>query len=100
MGDMTGFENITDLTTFFTTANALTDGLLGVSLGVSVFVVLFLTTYQFGRSKALMYTSFITGILLALLNAGGLVDSWLIIADLIIFSISVIMILSSRRSDS
>lgn len=94
---MTSFENITDLTTFFSTANTMTDGLLGISLSVSVFVILFLTTYQFGRSKALMYTSFITGIFLAILNAGGLVDSWLILIDLIIFAISVIMLMNSRR---
>jgi len=56
-----------------------------------------MSSITFGRSKALTFSSFVTGILLLMLNIGGHVDYWLIIADMILFSAGLLMLIFTKR---
>lgn len=96
---MGAFENVTSLTDYFVAGNTLTDGILVHALVVVVFLVLFFSSIVYGRSKALTFASFSTGVLLLVLNIQGLVDYWLIIADLLLFSVGVIVMLGKGEGN-
>lgn len=91
------FENATSMTDFFTVANTVSDGLLAFGFPLVVWVALFGYNVSKGRAEAITYSSFVTGIVLLLENMAGLVDYWVIIADLILLAIGIFMLLMERR---
>lgn len=95
---MTRFENATSLTDMLTVADAMTDGVLIISLVVTVYAVLYLSTMQYGKWKALMYTSFICGVLLAALNLAGLIAYWWIVLDGAFFAAGLFMTYHGKTS--
>lgn len=94
---MTQFENVTGITDFFDVANTYAGGLLAVGFPLVVWIALFSFNIQKGRAEALTYSSFVVGIILLLENLYGLVDYWLLIADLILLSIGIFMIVMERK---
>lgn len=94
---MTYFENVTGFTSFFTTADSYSGGLLAIGVPLVLWVSLFGYTVQKGRAEAMTYASFVTGVILLLENIAGLVDYWVIMADLILLAIGIFMVFMERR---
>lgn len=88
---------MSSMTDFLTTADQVGDYYLIPCLVVVVWFTLFSVSIGFGRSKAITYSSFATGVLLLFLNLGGYVDYWLIVADLILFSAGILMLVFTKR---
>ena len=93
---MSNFTNLTSFTQFLQLSNNMTGGILIFAFVTTVAVVLFLSTVSYGKWKALTYSTFITGILLLLLNVGGLVEYHLIIVDVVLFAIGLFKMMESK----
>lgn len=91
------FENATSITETLTIANTLSDGLLVYSFIVTMFCVLFFSTVSFGRSRALQFSSLITGLLMLILNNMGLVPWWFLVGDMVIFGIATFMLQQKKN---
>lgn len=95
---MSSFANTSSLTDYVEVANDITDGWLVFGMAVTIFTVLFLSTLAFGKWRALTYSSFVTGIVLVLMNMLGMADYWLIVLDGVAFSIGAFMMMQSKSS--
>lgn len=94
---MTKFDNITDFTSALFVANTITDGwLFGITASV-MFLVLFFSSIQYGRSRAMLFSSFITGMFLLFLNMRGAVPYWLLIVDMVLFVLAIFMLVLSKN---
>ena len=91
------FTNTTTLQSFTLAANNATGGLLLWSFVGVVAVSLFFAGMPYGRSKASALSSFITGIILLILNNMGLVDWWLLALDALVFGASIILIMMNKK---
>lgn len=96
---MSNFTNITSLTGLLTSADAVVgDGLLIFSLEVSVWVVFLLATMGYGKWRALTYSSFMTGVLMLMLNIGGLAEYWHITLAGVAFAIGFFMMIVNKNT--
>jgi len=96
---MSQFENVTGFTEAFEVANTISDGMLAIGVPLVLWIALFgFTIGRNGRAHSITFASFVTGIILLLENMAGLVEYWIIIADLILLSLGIFMILHERRS--
>lgn len=94
---MSSYENITGFADAITVTNTISDGLLAVGLPVVVWVALFGWNLRHGRAEAISYASFAVGIILIVENVWGLVEYWVVIADLLLLALGVFMIMLERR---
>ena len=97
---MSAFENATSFTDLLTVANTLTDGYLIYALNFSVFVVLFLSSMGYGKGKALFYSSFVTGILMLVLNIVGLCPWFLLVINGAAMAFGIFMLYTSKNEYS
>lgn len=95
---MSHFENITSMTEAFQIANTMSDGMLGAGFPVVFWIALFGFSISYGRGHAITAASFLTAIILLVENLVGMVDYWMIIADLILLAIGLGMIFMERRA--
>ena len=93
---MSNFTNVTDFTEFFTASDAVSGGLLAIGFPVLMWIIMFGFALRDGREKALIFASFGTGIILLLENIAGLVEYWVITADLLLLALGVFMLLHER----
>lgn len=94
---MGAYENVTGFTEFYEAANTHSGGLLALTLPVVLWVALFGFALVNGRSKAIVFASFVTGILLLIENLLGLVDYWVIVADMILLTLGIFMLMLEGR---
>jgi len=95
---MSAFENITGLTDALTVANNITDGLLVLGFPMLVWVAVF--SYYLptnGRGNAMTGASFVSLIIVFMLNMVGLIEYWMIVANLMLFAVSAAMMMLERR---
>lgn len=90
-------NNTTSITDILINANAVTSGYLIWSYVVLIWCSIFFFASPYGRSKAALTSSFITGIILLVLNILELVPYWLLLVDLGLFAISFIAMMFSKR---
>lgn len=95
---MAAFENITDMTTYFTAANTYTDNYLVFGLVCTVFLVVLMSSLRFGRERALISSSFSTILVMMILNIFGLMPFWMIAVALIILAIGLYMLILGKQS--
>ncbi len=88
---MSAFENVTDYTDVFTISNTLSGGTLVYALLFTTSIALFLSTIQFGRNKAILFSSFISLFICLILGNMNLLDYWLSVVYLVIFAIAFFM---------
>lgn len=91
------FSNISDFTGFLVAADTVSGGMLAIGIPVLVWVASFAFTLREGRGHAITYASFGTGIILLLENIAGLVEYWVIIADILLLLLGVYFLLQERR---
>ena len=94
---MTNFQNISNFTNFVQIANTMTSGYLIFGIVVTLFIVAFLSTLHFGKWKALTYASFLTELLIIVLNMNGLMDYMYLTLMGIIFAIGFFMMIQSKQ---
>lgn len=83
------FGNITSMTDFMVDANTVSGGVLITSVVVVVALVLFMVSLNYGRAKAMVFSSFITMILLVFLVMGGLIEYWWMVLDGVFLAIGI-----------
>lgn len=93
---MPTYENVTEFDSYLVAINTITGGWFLPSVMVVFFLVLFLSNLRFGRAKALTVSSFTVGLILLVFNVEGLINYWVITADLILFAIGVFMLLLEK----
>lgn len=95
---MSAFENVSSFGDAITAANTLSDGLLAGGFPVVFFVAIYGFTMPGGRAHAIVSAAFLTAPILLVENMLGLVDYWVIVADLIILAGGLLMLTLERRS--
>ncbi len=95
---MSFFDNATSMGDLVIAANNVSGGYYVVAIVVTLWVVLFGITYQYGRSKAITYSSFITGMALLFLNLLGLAPFWWITADGVLFMFGLFMMQQAKQN--
>lgn len=95
---MSAFENVSSFTEMFSVADAVSGGYLAVGFPIVFFIAIFGFTLNYGRAHALTSAAFLTAPILLVENMTGLVDFWVIIADLVLLSLGLVMITLERRS--
>lgn len=95
---MSSYENITGLTDAFEVSNSLADGMIAIGVPLLLWIALFGWNVRKGRAEAITYASLATGIVLLLENIAGLVEYWVIIADLILFALGLFMMFNERKA--
>lgn len=93
---ISNFENITGIVEMMQISNSMTGGWFYYSIPITVWGVIFFSTMSWGRSEAIVSASFITGVILAILNMVGAISYWLIVVDLILLALGLFMLISSR----
>ena len=91
------FNNVTNLTGLFTAANNASQGVFAYTSVITIALILFAVTIPFGRSKALIFSSFISGFVTLILGNLGMVSYWLMLPLIITFSIGVFMMVTSKQ---
>lgn len=93
------FENITNMTGTLEAANTIgSPGLWIFSVEVTVFVVLFLFAYVYGKWRALTYSSLVVGILIFYLNLADLAEWWHITIVVVAFAIGLFMSIANKNT--
>ncbi len=95
---MSHFQNVTSFTEAFSVANTMSDGFLAIGFPVVFWIALFGFSMNYGRSHAMTAASFLTAIILLIENMVGLVDYWIIVADLVLLAIGLGMVFMERRA--
>lgn len=95
---MSNFTNVTGFTEAFQVANTMSDGYLAVGFPVVFWIALFGFSMSYGRAHAMTAASFLTAIILLIENMVGLVDYWVIVADLVLLAIGLGMVFMERRA--
>lgn len=95
---MSNFTNITSFQTFLNAGNTVSGGWIGYSLIVTVFIVLTMGTLNYGKNKAIVFSSFTTGILAAFMTYNGLVPHWIVYVCTLIFGISFFMLIQNKQT--
>jgi len=91
------YENITSFVDMLTVSNTITDGILASGFIFVIWVVLFFSSVSYGRSKAIIYASFITFIVSLFMNVMTLVDFWVVALNLIGVAIGTGYLLFSKE---
>jgi len=94
---MGNFSNITGFTGLLEKSNELSDGMIGIAFPLLVWIALFGYGIQYGRSKAIVYASFVTMIVLAIENYMSMVEYWVIVANGILLALGIFMLLLDKR---
>lgn len=92
------FANVTDMTEFFEAADTVSGGMLALGVPIVMWITLFGFGLRSGRAQAITYASFGTGIILLLENIAGLVEYWVIIADILLLTLGIFLLLHERKS--
>jgi hypothetical protein len=96
---MSAFQNVTSLTDAFVATNTVSGGTFAYGIPIIVWIAIFGFAMPNGRSQAITAASFVTGIMLLLMNMVGLVQYWVIILDLVVLSVGIVGIFLERRGN-
>jgi len=95
---MSHFNNITSLTDALTIADGLSGGMIVYGFPLVVWIAVFAYSLPTnGRANSMAGASFVTLIIIFIFNMVGLLPFYLIIADLVLLTISVALVMLERR---
>lgn len=96
---MSSYQNMTNLTDFMTISNDIVGGdLLFFMLEATIWIVLFLGTFGFGKWRALSYSSLVVGIIMFGMNLAGLIPYWHLVFALCGYAIGTFMMLTNKNT--
>lgn len=91
------FNNATSYTELLVIANNITGGWLVFSIVVSFALVLFVYNLPYGKWRAMVSSTFLTGLLILMFNMAGMIQFWVITLDLFLFVLGLFMMIQSKE---